>query len=1169
MPIKLIYLGFSDNYDISKDDLYLNVFNDNKYIITSKNIDSLSITSIEQVCVANDIIICGCFLYTSELIKILFNYRHKIICYITKPIEFTNTIIYHLYTQNIIPLSVGCVIENDINIKYPRYIDSQYSIDMNNIIEINNYIKNLTYKDITNKNFCCLINSHDLGNTRMNLYNKLNSLGHIVCPSILNNNFDPRIFEQIGRETFQKHFIFCLCGESYITELEGYVTEKLFIACCCGNIPIYCGKLDSIDKKIFNINRIIFYDPNSIDSLNYAYEFIKELLTDKDKLYTYYTQNIFLEGASNILNTFKLNLKFRLDNHINNIILSQSREQNNLDLYKLHLSQNELNISPSNLRTSQCIEYEDIICFEEYTKSGLNLPSLITLNDNLISKRDYIISLVTTNKNLKTNEFKILIDKLTNQIIKPKYILVKVELTEDITPYTIINNNYPDLIINCYQSKLYNISINSGYTYDIHMSNLENILNLSDKIDINDKIIFINDTFDPDNNFILMYELGYQLYNCDGIAVHSNDHKYLFWDNFQNEINIAESYSFKYNYIKNIKIDSLIENQLDKVLYTYYINNDLYMCGMHLKKSLVLLSKTCLNTPDKGYSQISFNKKEDFKFNPKLKLAPVIEPRYVLYNVKDLVYNLDINCIDSPHIDIKYYNSNIIIITITHFNNEETHQLTNNTISFGDHIINYVYDYQHPKISLLLFINTPITYIPYTKYEFDIFQTDDTNTINLKKFYSLMTILNYIPNVKYKFFTLNDITDIMMQRQNLSNNNESCLYYLYAKINSITTKIDLFRAWYLYNNGGLYLNIKSLLHKPIADLLELDEFYTLSLKNDIYPNTIFIKNPFNENIKIYLVNICYNIFISFYGSNYLTITNSELLEKIISPNYCQLKMIINNNNNIITLHNNQVIITNYKSENATSNMLVAFDLWRKKQLFKEIPPTYGKINGIDHIVWINLDRCIERKKQMENLLNNLDIPNTRISGIDGKLNDLTSLQYLERPLSNDEKAVTLSHIKAINYLKSQDGSYFLICEDDIDIKNINLFDYDLKHIINQAPEFDILLISKIYDKKLEDKYTKWNDTIYGAMCYVISRNGIEKLTSFAQYDFNLNSFNITYPLSIADWFLYHNTNTYVFKYNYISSLDEDSLIHPEHINIHKISSLVQLQSIIENCISNI
>ena len=100
-----------------------------------------------------------------------------------------------------------------------------------------------------------------------------------------------------------------------------------------------------------------------------------------------------------------------------------SIEQNNLDLYKLHLSQNELNISPSNLRTSQCIEYEDIICFEEYTKSGLNLPSLITLNDNLISKRDYIISLVTTNKNLKTNEFKILIDKLTNQIIKPKYIL--------------------------------------------------------------------------------------------------------------------------------------------------------------------------------------------------------------------------------------------------------------------------------------------------------------------------------------------------------------------------------------------------------------------------------------------------------------------------------------------------------------------------------------------------------------------------------------------------------------------------------------------------------------------------------------------------------------------------------------------------------------------------
>ena len=60
----------------------------------------------------------------------------------------------------------------------------------------------------------------------------------------------------------------------------------------------------------------------------------------------------------------------------------------------------------------------------------------------------------------------------------------------------------------------------------------------------------------------------------------------------------------------------------------------------------------------------------------------------------------------------------------------------------------------------------------------------------------------------------------------------------------------------------------------------------------------------------------------------------------------------------------------------------------------------------------------------------------------------------------------------------------------------------------------------------------------------------------------LNSTEVLTPV-------YHNTNTDVVKYNYISSLDEDSLIHPEHINIHKISSLVQLQSIIENCISNI
>ena len=48
----------------------------------------------------------------------------------------------------------------------------------------------------------------------------------------------------------------------------GYVTEKIMDCCISGCIPIYCGKLDNIDKNIFNIKRILFYESDNELSLN-------------------------------------------------------------------------------------------------------------------------------------------------------------------------------------------------------------------------------------------------------------------------------------------------------------------------------------------------------------------------------------------------------------------------------------------------------------------------------------------------------------------------------------------------------------------------------------------------------------------------------------------------------------------------------------------------------------------------------------------------------------------------------------------------------------------------------------------------------------------------------------------------------------------------------------
>ena len=77
----------------------------------------------------------------------------------------------------------------------------------------------------------------------------------------------------------------------------------------------------------------------------------------------------------------------------------------------------------------------------------------------------------------------------------------------------------------------------------------------------------------------------------------------------------------------------------------------------------------------------------------------------------------------------------------------------------------------------------------------------------------------------------------------------------------------------------------------------------------------------------------------------------------------------------------------------------------------------NKVNKlIDHIVYINLDKRTDRKKQTENALSIFDVPVTRISGV---VNDFGGL------------GCTQAHIKALQHAIDNKFSSVLICEDDI------------------------------------------------------------------------------------------------------------------------------------------
>jgi len=251
-----------------------------------------------------DMLISGPFI-NNENYDIIKNINCIKILYITEPIEINSpySLCYDLYKNNIFNIIIGCVENNSNFIKYPLYI-SYINLNINIFNDINNYVKNCSIY----KKFCTLINTHDTWNTRIPIYNKLINIGNIECPSKLLNNISNEELNNIGNVEYIKKFLFNICSENTLTSINGYITEKLMNCCLGGTIPIYCGWFDDIDGKIFNRNRILFYEPNNEESINNIYNKVKELMEDSNKLNDFYKMDVFIKNAFYTLNVMHNNL---------------------------------------------------------------------------------------------------------------------------------------------------------------------------------------------------------------------------------------------------------------------------------------------------------------------------------------------------------------------------------------------------------------------------------------------------------------------------------------------------------------------------------------------------------------------------------------------------------------------------------------------------------------------------------------------------------------------------------------------------------------------------------------------------------------------------------------------------------------------------------------------
>jgi len=218
------------------------------------------------------------------------------------------------------------------------------------------------------------------------------------------------------------------------------------------------------------------------------------------------------------------------------------------------------------------------------------------------------------------------------------------------------------------------------------------------------------------------------------------------------------------------------------------------------------------------------------------------------------------------------------------------------------------------------------------------------------------------------------------------------------------------------------------------------------------------------------------------------------------------------------------------------------------------------IDCVDIIYWINLDRSVDRRKNMEKNLKHFASKNKRIKATDGTSNENIYSNFINHGKFNRTKieyAVLHSHLKTIEEFANSPYQIALIFEDDLSLEYVPLWDKKLSEIIDKAPkDWDIIMLNYVTTIKLNNLYTlNTNGKISSCLSYIINKNGAKKLINQIKQDNKYILYND--KIHTADDYIYSLLRTYAYKYPYfIFPNNNDSTIHPHQLSYHNYSKMI-------------
>lgn len=160
-----------------------------------------------------------------------------------------------------------------------------------------------------------------------------------------------------------------------------------------------------------------------------------------------------------------------------------------------------------------------------------------------------------------------------------------------------------------------------------------------------------------------------------------------------------------------------------------------------------------------------------------------------------------------------------------------------------------------------------------------------------------------------------------------------------------------------------------------------------------------------------------------------------------------------------------------------------------------------KIEGIDDIYCINLERRIDRKKQVQEEFSKIGLDFKFFNGIDGHLLKVNS------KIKPGHVGCVMSHLNLYKHLKNHEGNTFMITEDDVVFKE-GFIDLYLKWI-NQVPDdWNLLYFGGNHNSlnldMVSENVHRLKNT-YTTHCYIVKKNSLDLLIDEFDNDDIFNS----------------------------------------------------------------